>query len=294
MTVKTAETNPYVRPALMADMMRYGVVFQADPNPGDEGDKGDGEEKPEPKPKPKAKTPPAREDDGDPAADPAAEALRAQVAALEAKLRGFGDATPDEIKELREVRKRAQKAEDDAKAAAAKAEEERLRKEGDFDTLRQRMAEEHAREIEAVKNQSVELNSSVAALQAQIEDMALTTAFASSPFVAQDTIIGADKARRIYGAHFDVIDGEVVGFDAPRGSAKRVMLVDAQGRSLPFNEAIKRLVDSDPDKDRLLKTQQKPGPGATPNPGVRPQTEQNVATGAARLAKTLPNWLKTA
>jgi hypothetical protein len=273
---------------LMADMARWGVVFAPPDDAGapdaPSADAGDAPEpEPKPKPKPKAKTEPASEPQDDPS-----QALRSQVAELEARLKGYGDATPEEIKQLREIRAKAEQERKDAEAAARKAEEERLRKEGDFETLKSRMADEHQKELEAVRGQSGQLNDTVAALTRKIEDMALSTAFASSRFVQEDTVIGPDKARRIYGAHFDVVDGAVVGYDAPRGEAKRVALVDGRGAPLPFDEAIKRLVDSDPDRDRLLRAQQKPGPGATPSPGVRATTPAPELRGAARLAKSLP------
>jgi hypothetical protein len=282
-------TVPFSEPShqgLMADMARWGVVFAPPDETGaPDADAAPAAEAADPRPKPKAK--PRVEAEAEPRDDMSV-ALRNQVAELEARLKGYGDATPDEVKQLREIRAKAEQERKEAEFAARKAEEERLRKEGDFETLKARMAEEHQKEVEAVRGQSTQLNDTVSALTRQIEDMALSTAFASSRFVQEDTIIGADKARRIYGEHFDVVDGAVVGYDAPRGSNKRVALVDGRGAPLPFDEAIKRLVDTDPDRDRLLRAQQKPGPGAMPSPGVRATTPTPEVRGAARLARTLP------
>lgn len=291
MPFRTSDAAAPVRPAFMADLMRYGVAFAPDSDPAPAGDTPSD---PEPAPKPKAKPEPKPEPRPEPksADDDAAAVLRAQIDALKSQLSSFGDATPEEIRQLRELRAQAEKERKEAEAAAREAERERLRKEGDFETLRQRMAEEHQRELEAARSRSTELDQAVTQLNRQIENMALGTAFASSRFVQEETIIGADKARRIYGAHFDVVDGQVVGFDAPRGEAKRVALVDARGQPLPFDEAIKRLVETDPDRDRLLKAQQKPGPGTQPSPGARPTpTAQPELRGAARIAKALPNLL---
>lgn len=285
-TLRPVQPGPSAGPS-MGDLMRWGVVFAPEdgtgtpPAPEPEPIK---DATPEPAPRKKAVSPPA---DPAPAPDPT-ESLKAQIDALKSQLANFGDATPDEIKQLRELRAQAEKERKEAEAAAREAERERLRKEGDFETLRQRMAEEHQRELEAARSKSGELDQTVSALTRQIENMALGTAFASSRFVQEETIIGPDKARRIYGAHFDVVDGKVIGYDAPRGEAKRVALVDARGEPLAFDEAIKRLVESDPDRDRLLKAQQKPGPGAMPSPGVRPAPPpEPEVRGQARLAKTL-------
>lgn len=289
MRFRTPAAAAPVRPALMADLMRYGVVFAPDSDPAPAGDPPPD---PQPAPKPKSDPKPEPKPEPKPADNGAAEALRAQIDALKSQLAGFGDATPDEIKQLRELRAQAEKERKEAEAAAREAEKERLRKEGDFETLRQRMAEEHQRELEAARSRSTELDHAVTALNRQIENMALGTAFASSRFVQEEMIIGADKARRIYGAHFDVVDGQVVGYDAPRGSDKRVALVDGRGQPLVFDEAIKRLIEGDPDRDRLLKAQQKPGPGTQPSPGVRPApAAQPEPRGAARIARALPNLL---
>jgi hypothetical protein len=287
---KGGKKEPAAFGGLMADMARWGVVF-APPDEGAGGSEASAPDetppaKPESKAKPKSEPKPEPKSEADPS-----EALRGHVAELERRLKSFGDATPDEIKELREIRAKAEAERKAAETAARKAEEERLRKEGDFETLKQRMADEHQKELEAVRGQSSQLDQTVAALTSQIEQMALSTAFASSRFVQEDTIIGPDKARRIYGAHFDVVDGTVVGYDAPRGATKRVALVDGKGVFLPFDEAIKRLVDGDPDRDRLLKAQQKPGTGAAPSRGVTVTTPAPEVRGAARLARTLPTLM---
>lgn len=265
------------------NLSHTGRYFQA------EGDPGPGAPDPKPPVKAPAKAPEAPV--VPPVDDSLALALQAQIAELQSKLTGFGDATPQEITELRSLRAKAEQDAAAAAAAARKAEEDKLREAGDFETLKARMAEEHQREIEAVRGQSTDLNQSVAELRAQIEDMALSTAFASSPFVQDQTVVGPNKARSIYGAHFDVIDGTVVGYDAPRGAAKRVALVDGKGVFLPFEQAIQRLVESDPDRDRMLKAQQKPGPGNTPNPGVRPQSQEPKVHGVSRLALAMPALL---
>lgn len=282
LNTQTTDHAP-LRPALMADMMRYGVVFSPDGDPAPTGD---------PAPKPAPKSEPKPEPKSEPKDDGVAEALRAQLADMSGKLRAFGDATPDEIRELRELRAKAEEERQTAAAAARKAEEEQLRKQGDFETLKARMAEEHQKELEAARSKFGEMDQTVATLNRRIEAMALTSAFSGSTFIQNETIIGADKALRIYGDHFDVVDGAVVGYDAPRGATKRVPLVDGKGTPLVFDEAIKRLVDVDPDRDRLLKAQQRPGPGAAPSPGVRPAAPaQPELRGAARIAKALPAFL---
>ena len=93
MNYRTLPHSAPVRPALMSDMARYGVVFDTE-----------GVQPPESTPPaapPKKDPPPQVPPAAPPQSDAEAATLRAQIAAMEAKLKGFGDATPDEIKELR-------------------------------------------------------------------------------------------------------------------------------------------------------------------------------------------------
>jgi polyhydroxyalkanoate synthesis regulator phasin len=281
---------------LMADMLRYGVRFEPEngsgggvsdvgDNAGDAGD--DGQSETQKKPVKQAKKPVKSSDksDGgdDGASDDARAALERQIRDLNERLAGYGDATPEEIKELRDLRRRADEEKVKRDKEAREAEERRLRETGDFETLKQRMAEEHEREVETIRKQARELEGQVEALTRQVQNMALSSAFSGSRFIAEETVLTPGKAHKIYGDHFEVENGTVVGYDAPKGAEKRTRLVDSRGRPLLFDEAMKRLVETDGDRDLVLRAKQKPGSGVVPS-GSKPAEKKSAEiSGIARI-----------
>ncbi|MCY1309996.1 hypothetical protein D9M70_601460 [compost metagenome] len=90
------------------------------------------------------------------------------------------------------------------------------------------------------------------------------------------------KARVIYGQHFDLVDGKVVGYDKPRGAANRTALVDSLGEPVQFEEALRKIVEADPDKDHLLKAKVKPGAGSgnrvTPSSAGKQDTKTDASS----------------
>ena len=47
----------------------------------------------------------------------------------------------------------------------------------------------------------------------------------------------------------------------------REPLVTSSGEPLSFDEAMKRIIEADPDRERLLRSKSKAGSGAMPSPG---------------------------
>ena len=208
--------------------------------------------------------------------------LKAKLAAAEkerlAIATKFDGIDPDAVKALLAERKTA--------------EEDALRRAGDFDKLKERMADEHKRETDNIRKLIVEKESAVAAANAQINDLTVGSAFRGSKFVVEDTVLTGDKARRLYGDHFDVVDGKVVPFDAPRGDFSRMALIDGSGRALPFDEAMKRIVEKDPDRDSLLRSKRQNGSGVGNRANLPPgngATENKAPDlfGTSRIASAL-------
>ena len=168
-----------------------------------------------------------------------------KVRELETRLRTFEGINPDEVRALLAEKK--------------KAEEEALEKRGEFDRLKARMAEEHQTELKAVKDQFAEITNLNQSLNKTIEELTVGQAFSSSNFISQDTVLTPSKARIIYGSHFDIEGGQIVAYDKPRGASERTKLVDARGAALPFEDALKRIVDADPDKDTMIRSKAKAG-----------------------------------
>lgn len=144
----------------------------------------------------------------------------------------------------------------------ADAETKELERKGDYERLKQRMAEEHGKEVKTLKERIAELEGSVGKAYSTISDLTVGTQFSQSTFIADELTLTPAKARVIYGDYFDVEDGKVVGYDKPRGAQGRTALVDQYGSPVPFDAALRKIIEADPEKDHLLKSKVKPGAGS--------------------------------
>jgi hypothetical protein len=142
------------------------------------------------------------------------------------------------------------------------AEEKSLEAKGDWDRLKARMAEEHGKQVLALQDQIKQLNEELGKTKGTVKDLSIGTQFSQSKFIAEELTLTPAKARVIYGDHFDVEDGKVVGYDKPRGAGSRTAIVDQYGNALGFEDALKKIIDADPEKDHLLKSKMKPGAGS--------------------------------
>jgi hypothetical protein len=149
------------------------------------------------------------------------------------------------------------------KAEKKTAEEAQLAAKGEWETLKARMIEEHTNANKTKDTTIQTLSTENASLKSQIEELTVGQSFAQSEFIKEDTVYTPAKARKVFGEHFDVVDGAVVGFDKPRGAAGRTPLVDQYGNNMPFEAAMAKLVEMDPDKDSILKSKVKQGAGST-------------------------------
>ncbi len=185
----------------------------------------------------------------------------------------------------------------DEEEAARKAAEAR----GEYDRLLAQMGERHQAEQAALNGRLSESQNAVSALQKEIAELTVGSAFSGSAFVNSDLTLTATKARVIYGSHFEYKDGKVVGYDKPAGASDRTMLVSSTGEALSFDEALRALVEKDPDRDRLLRGKAKAGAGsATVTKGAKAATElaeksaESKLTGAAKIAAGLKKLAKAA
>ena len=185
----------------------------------------------------------------------------------------------------------------DEEEAARKAAEAR----GEYDRLLAQMGERHQAEQAALNGRLSEAQNAVSALQKEIAELTVGSAFSGSAFVNSDLTLTATKARVIYGSHFEYKDGKVVGYDKPAGASDRTILVSSTGEALSFDEALRALVEKDPDRDRLLRGKAKAGAGsATVTKGAKAATElaeksaESKLTGAAKIAAGLKKLAKTA
>jgi hypothetical protein len=169
------------------------------------------------------------------------------------------------------------KAEAEAEKAAAEAK-------GDFERVKQMMAEEHAKDIKTKDDRIAELEALVAGKDNTINELTVGSAFSGSTFIKDDLLLTPTKARALYGAHFAIEDGKTVGYDKPAGAANRTKLVSASGDPLPFDEAFKRIIEADPEKDTLLKVKTKPGSQSNTRGELNTQDKpKGELFGAARI-----------
>jgi len=201
---------------------------------------------------------------------------------LQEKLKGFDGVDPTEFKKLTEQKKEAEKAKKDAEKKAAEAA-------GDIDRVKKIMVEEHERTLaEAVAAHDV-TKQALAKKDAEINDLTVGQAFNVSPFVTTELVLTPTKARAVYGAYFESKDGKVVGYDKPAGAAERTELIDGKGKPLPFEAAIRKLVESDADRDHMLKSKIAAGAGSKPGAsGAKVTVEgDGEPRGLARLSAAL-------
>ena len=156
------------------------------------------------------------------------------------------------------------------------AEEKALEAKGDWDRLKTRMAEEHTKEVGTLQEQIKALSEQLNSKSSHINELTIGTQFSQSTFIAEELTLTPAKARVIYGEHFELEDGKMVAYDKPRGAANRTALVDAYGNAVAFDEALRKIVEADPEKDHLLKSKVKPGAGSDskkPAQGAKPDTD---------------------
>ena len=188
---------------------------------------------------------------------------KGKVKDLTDTLSQYGDVTPDRLKALID-------ADNQRISDAAKAEQDRLAAEGNWDALKAQMVEQHQTELTGKDTAFNEMNAQMSTLQAQILELTVGQSFSGSKYLVEETVLPASKARTLYGSHFDVVDGKVVGFDKPQGSAGRTMLVDASGESVGFETAITRIIDADSDRDYIIRSKQKSGAKSASDLGGSP------------------------
>ncbi len=196
-----------------------------------------------------------------------------ELEAIKQQLKEFDGIEPAKIRDML-------KAQADAEKAAAEAK-------GDFERVKQMMKEEHEKEIEKVKSEKDQTSTALQDALNRINELTIGDAFQRSSFIKDELILTPAKARTVYGSHFEMEDGRIVAYDKPKGASSRTILVDSKGEPLGFEEAAKRLVEADPDRDSMLRSKLKQGAGS--KAAVDKTTTKQVAgpAGVSRIAAAL-------
>jgi hypothetical protein len=207
----------------------------------------------------------------------AADAAKAEAARLQAIVDGFAGIDPEQARKDREAITAAE-------AARLEAEKERAKAEGNFERLREIQQAEAAAEIAAAKEEARIAKEEAAAARAEANAERISTAFANSTFLQEETILSGPRAQRLFADHVEIEGGKVVVYDKPAGEAKRAKVMDNKGNALSFNDAIAKVIQSQSDKDTLLKAKTKPGAASTTTQG---RTAETQASRQSRIAAGL-------
>lgn len=162
-------------------------------------------------------------------------------------------------------------------AKQAEAEQAELEKKGDYDRLKQRMSEEHQSAVSKLTEQIAALQQSLDASNSAVNELTIGSQFNNSPYIKEKLILTPNKAKALYASHFDLVDGQLVGYDKPRGASGRTAFVDANGSNLPFDAVMTKLVEADPEKDSLLRSNVKPGAGSGTSEGSNKKAGSEIA-----------------
>ena len=171
----------------------------------------------------------------------------------------------DQLKKFDGIDPVAVKALLDEKAAA---EEKALEAKGEWERLKERMGEAHKTELGALQSKLDEALSQLGQKDSVIDELTVGAKFGQSKFIGEELTLTPAKTRVVFGNHFELVDGVVTGFDKPKGAANRTPLVDGSGNALDFDAALRKIVESDADKDHLLKSKAKSGSGSDNKPGT--------------------------
>jgi len=207
------------------------------------------------------------------------EALQAELDAEKAKLKEFEGIDPEKAKADAKKLADAEKAAKDAEKAKAKAE-------GDFAKLAEIQQAEREAEMKTLTDERDAAQAKADKAQAAADAAAISVAFSNSQFLSEETILTPAKAEKLYSDLVEFEEGNIVVYDSPAGVDGRARVMDSQGKSLSFNDAISKVVNADPDKDTLLKTKAKPGGDTKTEKG---KAEQAASDRHSRLAEGIKN-----
>lgn len=213
-----------------------------------------------------------------------AAAREAQRAAKEAndRLKAFEGVDLDAIKKLMADKEASEKAAREAELKAAQ-------KAGDVERVKAMMAEAHKSEIEKLIAAAAAKDTALAEKDKVIDDLTVGAAFSGSEFITKELIYTPADARKLYSAHFDVVNGEIIPFDKPRGAANRSEMIDGQGRPLPFDEAMKKIIDAKPERDSLLRSKLAAGAASKTDGSIQGDTTPKTdgLRGVARIQASI-------
>jgi hypothetical protein len=145
-------------------------------------------------------------------------------------------------------------------ATAAKAEEDRKRKAGEWDSLRTQLAEKHANELKERDSKLSTLSERFKSTVVRAEFGATTDYFGGSE--TSKTILDVDLGMAALGRYVHVEDtDDEVGYRVVVKKPNGDLIIGDDGNPAPFADAIGELIKLLPNKDRILRGSGKTGSG---------------------------------
>lgn len=198
------------------------------------------------------------------------QALKSELDALKAK---FGDLDPEVAREL--IREKQE------------SETKKLEEKGQFDLIKKQMNEQHKAETDTLKAEINALKEAKLSSEARIDELTVGSTFSQSKYVADELTLTPTKARALYATHFDLEDGQIVGYNKPRGAAGRTQLVDVSGEPLTFDLAMQKIIEADPDRDSLIRSKIHKGSGSNSKQNPTPPKQDANLSPREKIAQGL-------
>lgn len=186
--------------------------------------------------------------------------------------------------------------------AAEEAEHKELEKKGEYDRLLAKQREKSEALLEAANARIKEMESKLSEAAKAVDELSLGNAFANSKFIQEKLALTPNKTKALYSSHFEIEDGKLIAYDKPKGSPNRTALIDARGDNLTFEEAISEIINSDPDKEYLLKADVRKGAGSKASDAITDALKEKkyqdsidkIAAGLNNAKNFAPKSLKDA
>lgn len=191
----------------------------------------------------------------------------------EERYKAFGDLDPEKARKALEIVRNL----DDKKLLDA----------GKVDEIvKERLTEAakvHAEQIAAEKKAREESD-------AKVRRLIVGNGFATSKFLAEQTLLPPSVAERAFGDYFRVEGDRAVGYigDGKVYSRKR------PGEVADFDEALQIVIEASPDRDRILRGSSSNGSNATGSTAKPPSPDFNNLPAEERLARGLSSAARSA
>ena len=148
----------------------------------------------------------------------------------------------------------------EAMEAMAKAEKGALERKGEYDKAL-KMQEESFTDLIAKKDKVIDaLEQKMSTLESKMKTVSVERSFSNSSFINEDVALSPNRMMQLWGDHFEVTeDGSMRAYNEPVSSRTKILLLNDHGKPASFDEALEKIISSQPDSSLFLKSKLKPG-----------------------------------